>query len=103
MKRISIVLGLVLLGMTGSGMVLADTPPGGGPGGGGFGNGQSLDTIKQRIEQRIQENITRMQQMLTCVQDAQDRESLRNCRPKGGRRRGDRRMGPQGGQSGGQG
>lgn len=94
MKHVSIVLGLVLLGITNSGVVLADTTPGG-----GFGQSQNLDAIKQHVEQRIQDAITKMQGRLTCVQNAQDRQSLQSCFPnRGQRRRGGNRWQRPGGQ-----
>ena len=94
MRRISVVLSLVVVGMTANGALLADTAPGG-----GFGNQQNLDTIKQRVEQRLQDTIAKLQASLTCVQNAQDKQSLRSCLPKHGqRRRGGNRMGPPGGQ-----
>ena len=39
---------------------------------------------KQKITQRIQDRINKMQEHLTCVQNAQDPKSLRACFPKKG-------------------
>lgn len=99
MKHLSIVFGLVLLGLISNGIVLADTTPGAGQTGDGVGQQQNLDAIKQRVEQRIQDAISKMRAKLVCVQAAQDPQSLRSCFPnRGQHRHGGYRMGRPGGQ-----
>ena len=57
--------------------------------------GQNQDRFKeakQKISQRIQDRINKMQERLTCVNNAQDRKSLKACFPDRGDR--DDRRGP---------
>ena len=77
MKHLSMVIGLLLIGVTSTGTVMADATQGSGP-----GNQQKFADVKQRIEQRIQDQITKMQGRLSCVQNAQDPQTLRSCLPK---------------------
>lgn len=86
MKRIHgihLVCGFVLAGILGAGPALADPVSGGGQ----AGSGPDFATIQQRIEQRIQDRISKMQERLSCVQNAQDRQGLRSCLPNRGQRR----------------
>lgn len=83
MKQLIMVCMLVVLGLGGGNAVLAEQTPGeGGP-----GAGQNLDQMKQRLEQRLQQAISKMQERLICVQNAQDPQTLRACMPKRGMRR----------------
>ena len=47
---------------------------------------EHFEDTKQKMTQRIQDRIGKMQRSLDCVQNAQDRESLRACIPEGGGR-----------------
>lgn len=80
MKSFTIVCVLAMAGLFTTSLAMADSTQGGGQ----FGPGQTqnLDSIKQRIEQHIQDHINKMQSILTCVQNAQDRQTLRQCMPK---------------------
>jgi hypothetical protein len=89
MKHVRVVCVFALLGMLGIGQVMAETSQEIGQPGSNPGTQQDFDTIKQRIEQRIQDGIAKMQEKLSCVQNAQDPQTLRSCLPnRGGRRRG---------------
>lgn len=82
MKQLLMICLLVVLG-AGSSAVLADQAAGeSSPGG-----GQNFDQIKQRLEQRMQQVISKMQERLSCIQNAQDPQTLRACMPKRGMRR----------------
>jgi TolA-binding protein len=76
-------------------------PPSGGPGmqqggqpyGGQGGQDQeSFEQRKQKLVQRMQDRIADMQHRLSCVQQAQDADAVRECFP----RRGERGPGNQG-------
>jgi uncharacterized protein YlxW (UPF0749 family) len=56
---------------------------------------QRFEEVKQRTEQRIQDRIADLQSRLTCVQNAQDPETLHACFPQraGGNRGGGHRGG----------
>lgn len=87
MKCVYLVYVLLLAGSMNTGPVMADTVQGNGPTGPGMDKQQDFATIQQRVEQRIRSRISQMQDRLTCVQNAQDRQSLRSCLPNRGRRR----------------
>lgn len=85
MKPYSIICILAMAGLLNASLAWADSAQGSGQF--GAGPAQDLDTIKQRIEQRIQDRINKMQSVLACVQGAQDRQALRQCLPRRGEHR----------------
>jgi hypothetical protein len=60
----------------------------------------SLEEMKQKMAQRIQDRIGKMQQSLDCVHNAQDKDSLQACMPEKSGRSGMKRGGWGGSGSG---
>lgn len=85
MRQLVMSFSLILAIFASTGPVKAETAQGNGQG--SFDNVQNFDQAKQRVEQRLQSVISKMQEHLSCVENAQDPQTLRACLPNRGMRR----------------
>ncbi len=92
MKK-ALYLALALMG-TSTAFAQQGTPPAGAP-----KSGQSFEQRKEQILKRMEERMQAMQKTHDCIQQAQDENAARACRPARGQYRGGGPRGPRGPQT----